>query len=586
MTNPITIFIVEDEAIAAESLKLDLEKIGYKVVGLADNKKDALSGIYRHKPNLILMDIKIKSEDDGITLAEEITRKTSHPIPIIYLTAYTDQDTIKRAIQTSPYGFIAKPYKVEVLETSINIALNKYHQILDRELKLIEQQQKLDAISKYDSLTQLPNQLSLVENFNAILEVFYQQINANADNYEETIPSLIPIFYLDFSRFNLIRDELGIDVSNSLFKAVVRRLKANLGEDVIIAKLEHYEFCVITEPIRHRQSAIDLAETLLEKITPPLIYKKEKIYIDFNIGISFYPIQGDSINELLNNAKAVVKENNGLGLNQYEVYSPAFHTNNKNEVSLESKLHDALEKEEFEVFYQPKVDIKSNKIVGVEALLRWNNDTHNNVSPAIFIPIAEQIGLIDKIGEWVLNKTCEHFKILEKKYPKKLEVSVNFSPRQFNDKLLEQKIFKILADNYFNPHYLEIELTESLLVKNPSLAVKKLNKLKSAGLKIAIDDFGKGYSSLGYLQHFNFDTLKIDRDFIKNIDANYKNASIVRCLIQMAHQLNLKVVAEGVETPGELNFLANNDCDFFQGYLFSRPIAFDQLIDLINLRNS
>ncbi|AUC61071.1 diguanylate cyclase/phosphodiesterase with PAS/PAC sensor(s) [Cyanobacterium sp. HL-69] len=584
MTNPITIFIVEDEAIAAESLKLDLETIGYRVVGLADNRKDALHGIYKSKPDLVLMDIKIKN-DDGIILAEEIAKKTSNSIPIIYLTAYTDQNTIKRAVKTSPYGFIAKPYKIEVLESNISIALNKHQQIVDKELQLLKQQEKLNAVSKYDSLTQLPNQLSLVENFNAILEVFYQQINASADNNEETIPSLIPIFYLDFSRFNLIRDELGIDVSNSLFKAVVKRLKANLGDDIIIAKLEHYEFCLITEPIRHRQSAIDLAEDLLKNITPPLIYKKQKIYIDFNIGISFYPIQGDTINELLNNAKAVVTENKTVGLNQYEVYSPAFHTNNKNEVAIETKLHDALANEEFEVFYQPKVNLKTNKIIGIEALLRWNDPGHNNISPAVFIPIAEQIGLIDSIGEWVLNKACEDFKLLEKRCGQQMQVSVNFSPRQFNDNLLEQKIFKILADHYFNPQFLEIELTESLLIKNPSLAVKKLNKLKSAGLKIAIDDFGKGYSSLGYLQHFNFDTLKIDRDFIKNIDGNYKNASIVRCLIQMAHQLNLKVVAEGVETPGELNFLANNDCDIFQGYLFSRPIAFDQLIDLISLRN-
>ncbi|MGY6528829.1 MAG: two-component system response regulator [Cyanobacterium sp.] len=585
MTHPITIFIVEDEAIAAESLKLDLENLGYKVVGLANNRKDALLGIYNYRPNLVLMDIKIKN-DDGIVLAEEIAKKTSNSIPIIYLTAYTDKDTVKRAIKSSPYGFITKPYKIEVLETNISIALNKYQEIVERESKLLKQQEQLEESSKYDGLTQLPNQLSLVENFNAILEVFYQQINASTDSDEETIPSLIPIFYLDFSRFNLIRDELGIDVSNSLFKAVVRRLKANLGDDVILAKLEHYEFCLITEPIRNRQTAIDLAEELLEKITPPLIYKKQKIYIDFNIGISFYPIQGDTINELLNNARAVVTENKILGLNQYEVYSPAFHIKNNQEVSIETRLHDALEQEEFEIFYQPKVNLKTNKIIGVEALLRWNDPQHSNISPAVFIPIAEQIGLIDSIGQWVLSKACEDFKVLETKCSQQLEVSVNFSPRQFNDNLLEQKIFKTLADHYFNPHFLEIELTESLLIKNPSLAVKKLNKLKSAGLKIAIDDFGKGYSSLGYLQHFNFDTLKIDRDFIKNIDANYKNASIVKCLIQMAHQLNLKVVAEGVETPGELNFLANNDCDIFQGYLFSRPVAFDQLIDLITLRNS
>jgi len=369
-----------------------------------------------------------------------------------------------------------------------------------------------------------------------------------------------------------------------LFKALVRRLKANLGDETVIARLANYDFCVINPPIMTRQVAIDLARTLLKQITPPFLYKNEEVYIDFNIGISFYPMDGDHITELLNKAKTAVKKTRSLGLNQYKVYSNALHSYRSNEVTLEAQLHKALKEEEFELYYQPKMDIATKEITGAEALLRWNHPEEKFISPAVFIPIAEEIGLINKIGEWVLNTACREFNHLHREIDSNLSIAVNFSARQFNSESLEHKILKVLGDNYFNPNLLEVELTESVLVNNPEFTIKKLNKLKSVGLKVSIDDFGKGYSSLGYLQSFNFDILKIDRVFIKDIDTNSKNASIVKCIIEMAHQLNLRVVAEGVEKESELAFLSKNNCDGFQGYLFSRPLPFAQFKELLLLR--
>ncbi len=573
MDKPLKIFVVEDEIIAAESLIIDLKKFGYEVVGNASNKKEALQKILLNIPNLILMDIKLKDED-GVELTEELHRLTINPIPVVYLTAYADQDTIQRAIKSSPYGFISKPYKLETLQATINIAINKYREFSSLKNQLDKEHEKLEALSKLDPLTQLPNQFSLVENFNGILEVFYQQANTNENFDQPNIPSLIPIFYLDFKRLMVVKDELGLDVSNALFKALSKRLKANIDSDTVIARLENYEFCLISPPIISRQVAIDLAKSLLETITPPFIYKGEDIYIDFNIGISFYPVQGYLIHELLGKAQKAVKVNEKFGLNQYQVYSNALHNFRKNEISIEAELHKALAREEFELFYQPKVDIKTNKIIGAEALLRWNNSTHKFISPDVFIPIAEEIGLIDSIGEWVLNTACQQFNDVIKQYGEDLFIAINFSARQFNNTALNQTVFKILANNCFNVNLLEIELTESILVNNPALVAKKLTRLKSSGLKIAVDDFGKGYSSLSYLQNFYFDILKIDRCFIKDIDSNITNASIVRYLIELSHKLGVKVVAEGVETKGELEFLTTYNCDAFQGYLFSRPLAF------------
>lgn len=578
MNTPLKVFIIEDEIIAAESLKLDLENLGYQVIGKENSHDKVLPKIKENQPDLILMDIKIKGDIDGIDLAKKINQIMC--VPIIYLTAYADEKTLNRAMETSPYGYIVKPYKTEDLVTNIRIAWQKYNQINHITHQLTSQQERLNFISKYDELTQLPNQLSLVENFNGILELFYQQLNSQADLDIDNKSQFIPLFYLNFGRFYLIRDELGQDLANMLFKALVKRLKANLNEDYILTRLDGDDFALIIPPIKTKQIAIDLATNLLEKITPPFIYKQQEIYIDFKIGISLYPIHGENIDQLLYKAKEAAKD---LEQNQYKIYSPAFHSFTAKQVSLEAKLHNALENRELEIYYQPLVEMRTNKIFGAEALLRWNNPEDKYISPEIFIPLAEEIGIIETINNWILNTACEEFNYLHKNFKSDLQLSINLSKRQFDQDYLEQKILKILAYNYFNPSLLQIEISESLLVNNHQMASRKLKKLHSIGLKIAIDDFGTGYSSLGYLQNLYFDILKLDRIFINKIESNPKNATITKSLIEMAHELNLKIIAEGVETEPELSFLHKNNCDYYQGYLFSRALPFQQFKELLEI---
>jgi diguanylate cyclase (GGDEF)-like protein len=574
------IFIVEDEIIAAESLIIDLEKLGYQVIGRCSDGDKALNKIIETNPDLVLMDIHLKGEKDGIVLAEELNN-FSNSIPVVYLTAYADDKTLNRVIKTSPYGYIVKPYKIQDLASTITIALNKYKELEYLKSELTQQQEKLDFIIKHDEVTQLPNQLSLVENFNGILEVFYQQLNSQSYSHQRDVPKLIPILYLSFDRFRLIRDEFGQELGNLLLKALVKRLQANLTEETILTRLNGDEFVIIIPPVFTRQQVMDIAKILLEKITPPFVYKNNEIYIDFKIGISLYPLHGQNIDELLYKAKQAIKDLENKGENLYQVYSPTLHQYTTKQISLEAQLHHALERDEFELYYQPQIQINTCQILGAEALLRWNHPEKKFISPAVFIPLAEDTGLIEEIGEWVLNRACEEFKIIQKKYRTDLRVAVNLSPRQFNQDLLEHKILKIIGFHYFNPSLLELELTESTLINNTYTAIKKLNKLKSAGLTIAIDDFGTGYSSLGYIQDFNFDILKIDQCFIKDIQNSFKNATITKHLIEMAHNLNLKVVAEGVEIEPELAFLSKHNCDYYQGYLFSRPLPFSQFQELL-----
>lgn len=586
MTHHIKIFIVEDELIAAESLIMDLKQLGYQVVGKADSADKVFDQILKNQPDLILMDINIKGKKTGIDVANELNKY--YDIPIIYLTAYADEKTLEQASLSSPYGYIVKPYKIQDLQSSIFMALTKFKDMVKVQKKLEKTQQKLNYFITNDTITNLPNQLSLVENFQGILEYFYQTISFQetektwSDNEVQEINQLIPIFYISLDRFNLIREELGNDVANFLLRGIAERLKKNVNQDSLISRLEGDEFALILPPIQAKQVAMDLAQILLVNISKSFIYNKQEIFIDLSIGISFYPIQGKEINQLLINAKKALRQYSNLGGNQYQVYSPVFHSHTSNQMLMEADLHHALDRNQLELYYQPQVDLKTGKVFGSEALLRWKHHEKGFISPGVFIPIAEETGLIEEIGEWVLKTACNQTSYIHKKGFSNLTISVNISARQFNNSDLIKKLGQILAITAFPSKYLDLELTESILIHNPSVSKRKLDLLKGFGVNISIDDFGTGYSSLGYLQNFSFDVLKIDRCFIKDIHIETKNSAITKSLINLSHQLNLKVIAEGVEKEAELNFLKENNCDAFQGYLFSRPLCFSDFEVFLN----
>lgn len=308
---------------------------------------------------------------------------------------------------------------------------------------------------------------------------------------------------------------------------------------------------------------------------------RREIFLTASLGVAVYPWDSTEIEQLLQKAYQAMSQSKQKGGNQYKFYQATVEEEAADILALETDLRYALGRKELQLHYQPQISLRTGQIIGVEALIRWYHPHQGIISPAIFIPLAEQTGLINGIGEWVLERACQQMKTWQQKKLAVSRVAVNLSGRQFSRDNLGEILIKILKKTQLDSHCLELELTESTLVADLELTIRQLNTLKSLGLKISVDDFGTGYSSFSYLQKFPFDILKIDGSFIKDINENRKNAAITKALIQMAHQLNLKVIAEGVETQKELNFLINHKCDEVQGYFFSPPLSVDDFEQLL-----
>lgn len=395
------ILIVEDELLIAQNLSRKLQKLGYSISGIVSSGEAAIAAVLEKNPDLVLMDIVIKGDMDGIRTAEIIYKE--YGIPVIYITAYADDVTLQRAEQTGSYGYILKPFNERALHATIKLALSKHQQQIEI-LKLLQ-----------------------------TAEEFSQKL-----------------------------------------KSTIKTTALKLG-------------------------------------------------------------------------------------------GPSSHI-------LASDLSVALEREELQVYYQPAISFETRQIVGAEALLRWHNAIRGTISPATFIPLAEETGIIHAIGDWVLQEACSQVQYWHRKFEMPLKVAVNVSAQQFNQDNLIHRIVKIISHTGLKAEYLELELTENLLVNDSDQLIQAIAQLKSAGIRLSIDDFGTGYSSLGYLRRFSFDSLKIDRSFVQDITTNPDKIAITKAILQMAHHLKLSVIAEGVETEAEFEFLNQHRCHLAQGFLFSPPV--------------
>ncbi len=596
----IKILIVEDELLIAENLAMKLRKFGYIIAGIVSSGKAALKYINSDKPDLILMDIAIKGNMDGIETAAKIGEQEE--IPIIYLTAYADDETLERATKTNCYGYILKPFKDRELHATIKVALKKYQEQTEIKNSLQE------AINQYsaehnsihiDSLTKLPNRLVLRDLCEYLLSKYKNSsaiesedketgARTKSSNISRIKKNILGVMYLELDRFHRINDSLGNENGDLLIKAVAERLKKysdNFEHESCIVRLHNSEFAILLAGITLRQKVADFARTVLAEINKPFLIADREIFLTASIGIAFYPFDHTEIDELLKQAKRAMKHAQEQGGNQYKFYTAALkmigYIIPEDYLSLETDLHYALERKELQLYYQPKINLSTGQIVGAEALIRWNHPKLGLVPPEKFIYIAEASSLIESIGEWVLKEACKKTKNWHQAGFDHLITAVNLSGRQFKQLDLFHRLTQLLFDSNLDPRFIEVELTEKILVDNIKANIQRMNLIKKLGISISIDDFGTGYSSLGYLQQFPFDTLKIDQCFIKNIDQNPTNAIITKTIIDMAHQLNLKVVAEGVETEAELDFLIKHECDEIQGYLLSRPLPtreFEQLL--------
>ncbi|HAN73141.1 MAG TPA: GGDEF domain-containing response regulator, partial [Planktothrix sp. UBA8402] len=429
-----------------------------------------------------------------------------------------------------------------------------------------------------DSPTNLPNRLSLLEYFQQMLDKL-SLLSVADQNWQQN--GMIPIIYLGIDRLGRINDILGYEGGDSLLKAVAERSRKSLASEHIITHINGNQFAILLQPILDKQQIKTVIEKLQQQISDPFVLTNREVFITVSAGISLYPQDGRDIQHLLREAKQAMNQVKQQGGNDYSFYIPTSEHELSERIDLEVALRYALEREEFELYYQPQVSLKTGNIIGAEALIRWKHPQKGMISPIKFIPIAEETGLIEPIGEWVLSQACQHSKAWRSQGLGNLRVAVNLSGRQFQTPNLCQKLMEILLSTGCEPDYLELELTESLLIRDPELSIPQLQALKALGVTIAIDDFGTGYSSLNYLQKFPFDVLKIDQSFVRNLHTNKINAAITQSLISMAHLLNLKVIAEGVETQEELNILQGFQCDEIQGYLFSRPLNLEDFQTLV-----
>jgi len=588
MMDQANILIVEDELLIAKNTARKLKKLGYNVLKIVSSGKAAIEFVSHKQPDLILMDIAIKGEIDGIETANVIKSQLDLPdIPIIFLTAYANDETLDRAAATGCYGYLIKPFRDKELQAAIKMALSKHQEqseIQDALQSTIQQYStEYDDIYK-DNLTSLPNQLFLRDLFDYLSSflipgknVVNGTENTNKDSLEQSKSEIIAVFNISLDRFKKITSFLNKDRQSALVKEIAQRLTN------CVESFEAYGSTLYLNPdnflilltLDRRSTAKRYGQHILENLSKSFIIGDQEIYLSPSIGIAFCPFDSTNIEELLQQSEKAVEYAKTQGGNRCQTFTFAFNIKSykaSDDVRLESELHHALERKELELYYQPKIELKTNAVVGAEVLLRWHNPRLGRVTPDKFIPLAEENGLIKPIGEWVLDSACRQMQAWHNEGLNQLKVGVNLSGVQFKQSDLFHKITQILFNSSLEAQFLEVELTESILVENIQGNVQKLNLLKKLGIKIALDDFGTGYASLGYLQQFPFDILKIDSCFVRNIDSNEVSAVIVENIIGMAHQLGLKVVAEGVETEAELNFLKHVQCDMVQGYLFSRPL--------------
>ncbi|MGB7541155.1 MAG: EAL domain-containing protein, partial [Burkholderiales bacterium] len=425
-------------------------------------------------------------------------------------------------------------------------------------------EEQLTRLAQFDTTTGLPNRVL----FHDRLEQSLVQGKRN--------DWLVGVMFIDLDRFKVVNDTLGHNFGDKLLVEVGARLVQSVRGGDTVGRLSGDEFAVVLSDLARADDAGLVAQKVLEGFSAPFDLDGHKAYVTASIGIAVSPGDGLDPDVLLKNADTAMYRVKSKGRNAYQFYMPEMNERAVERLELETDLRGALERGEFFLHYQPKVELRSHSVIGFEALLRWKNRNKGLVPPAEFIPLLEETGLINPVGEWALREVCRQIKAWQRSVVKALPVAVNLSARQFQQKDLDVKIRQILAENGVDPALLEIEITESFLMHDAELAARTLQALQDSGVRVSVDDFGTGYSSLSYLRRFRLDALKIDRSFVDNVVANGDDAAITLAIINIAHSLKLNVVAEGVETEAQLNFLSANGCDAAQGYLFSKPVGAEE----------
>jgi len=425
-------------------------------------------------------------------------------------------------------------------------------------------------LANHDALTGLPNRSLLLDRL------------SQAIAYANRFGGEVAVLLIDLDRFKNVNDSLGHDVGDKIITEISLRLLSRVRDGDTVARWGGDEFVVVLGDVTREEAVANFAQKLLETLSQPMMIEEHELYPAGSIGICLYPRDGDSPSALLKNADTAMYRAKDAGRNNFQFYAHAMNARALDRLKLDGGLRRALLRDEFVLHYQPQMDIRSGEIIGMEALLRWKPPEQPAVYPGDFIPMAEETGLIVQIGEWVLRTACAQLKCWQNAgLCGDMKMAINLSARQFKQHNIVNMVSRVLQETGCDPASLELEITESVVMDNPEAAVATLQHLSDMGVSLAIDDFGTGYSSLSYLKRFPIDALKIDRSFVRDITTDSDDAAIAKAVIALAHSMKLTVIAEGVETAEQLEFLREQECDQMQGYFLSRAVSAEQIEQLL-----
>src|SRR5258705_13427534 len=448
-----------------------------------------------------------------------------------------------------PVLFAASLWEEEIVCIVLDLSQNK------------QAQENLDHLAYHDALTDLPNQALFKDRLKQAIALSHRRDEMQA------------VLLLNLDRFKMINDSLGYIAGDRALQSVAQRLKSCVRESDTVARFGSDEFALVLTGISRAQDAANTARAIKEVLDQAFIFEEQEIFVTSSIGISLYPADGLDTPTLLKSAGTALARAKQHEGNNYQFYTSGRTTKALRQLVLESNLRQGLERGEFIVEYQPQVSLKTFQLVGMEALIRWKHPGLGMLSPEEFIGLAEDSGLINPIGDWVLRTACLQSKAWQDAGFEPLRLSVNFCARQFQQTTFVPTVAQILKETSLDPTWLELELTEGSVMKQPEQATEKLHELRRMGIKIAIDEFGTGYSSLSYLKRFPLDTLKIDKSFMGDVCTDLDDRAIVRAIVTLGHALDLTVIAEGVETREQLDYLTELECDVVQGFLFSKSLS-------------
>jgi diguanylate cyclase (GGDEF)-like protein len=557
-----TVMMVDDDPIMLEVVQAYLEEAGYTSFVTTSEPRQAMDLFLQQRPDILLLDLMMPEVSGFDILAQVRAHEELRYTPVIVLTAESEPKTKLRALELGATDLLTKPVDPSELRLRLRNALAfKAYQ---------------DRLADYDALTGLPNRRK-----------FHYAVDAALRNTQQS--RACALLHVDLDRFKQINDTLGHRVGDKLLCAVAQLLDRTLCDaeatgwpgsrepdfKASLSRIGSGNGFAALLPNLHNLKKVDTAGSIARRVlaafAEPFRIEGHELFVTASIGIAVSPADGQDAETLLKHAEMAMYQAKQRGRKTYEFFSEDMNAHALERLTLENQLRRAVERNEFVLYYQPKVDVGSGRITGAEALVRWRHPEHGIVSPAKFIPIAEETGLIVEIGQWVLRAACAQIQAWKQLGLPPLSISVNVSSGQFKQRKVWHAVRGALAHSELPPEQLVLELTESMLMENATDSVEMLNELKEMGLKLAVDDFGTGYSCLTNLSRYPLDELKIDRSFVRGLPQERDCLAIVGAIIALARELNLRVVAEGVETKEQLQFLRSRACDEYQGYLCSRP---------------